>query len=237
MRLIPVALAATLALAACSPASDANEDPTPSPTDAAVVIDERPLEDQLIEAVRAVDIPRTEALLGAGADPNTDIGAGLTALHSAVATESPALVQALLDGGAETDAQTDSGETPLVRACLSDDLETIEVLLAAGADHAATGNDTFGSTCLHLAARYGHNDVLRALIAAGADVNQPNAVFGATPLSTAAFYGNVEALQILFASGADLDARSDDGTTALGWARAEGQVAAIEYLESLQAEE
>jgi ankyrin repeat protein len=48
--------------------------------------------------------------------------------------------------------------------------------------------DAEGATALHFAAFYGHSDVARALIAAGADVNARDGKFGATPAGWAIEY-------------------------------------------------
>ena len=65
------------------------------------------------------------------------------------------------------------------------------------------------------AARVGDLNTLRTLIAAGGDVNQPDAQFTATPLVWAALRGDVEAALILLDAGADPNARTSDRSTAL----------------------
>jgi surface polysaccharide O-acyltransferase-like enzyme len=65
------------------------------------------------------------------------------------------------------------------------------------------------------AARAGDIDALRALIAAGSDVNQPDAQFTATPLVWAALRGDVEAARVLLDAGAEPNARTADRSTAL----------------------
>lgn len=56
----------------------------------------------------------------------------------------------------------------LRRAAEQGDLEGVEAALAEGAD-LASADSTFGNTALHLAARRGHFDVVRLLLAKGAD--------------------------------------------------------------------
>ena len=60
----------------------------------------------------------------------------------------------------------------------------------------------------------GHMDVVRALLAAGADVNARNN-YGDTPLHEASCHGHMDVVRALLAAGADLGARNDDGYTPL----------------------
>ena len=62
-------------------------------------------------------------------------------------------------------------------------------------------DDQFGGTPLLLAIREGHTETVRALIAAGADVNARNED-GWTPLHIAALYGHTDVAKALIAAGA-----------------------------------
>ncbi len=72
-----------------------------------------------------------------------------------------------------------------------------------------------GLTALLLAVREGHPDVIKAFIAAGADINQPSAGDHTTPLLMATINGQYDAAMQLLAAGADANIASDAGATPL----------------------
>jgi ankyrin repeat protein len=72
-----------------------------------------------------------------------------------------------------------------------------------------------GMTPLLLAAREGHTDSVRALLAAGADVNQPSAGDGTTPLLIATINGQFDLAALLLAKGADPNAAAENGAAPL----------------------
>ena len=62
-------------------------------------------------------------------------------------------------------------------------------------------NDSIGYTPLYRASLNGHLEVVRALLAAGADVNKSDN-YGATPLSRALFYNHTQIADLLRDAGA-----------------------------------
>jgi ankyrin repeat protein len=84
----------------------------------------------------------------------------------------------------------------------------------------ASARDAYlGSTPLHFAAHRGLTDVVRALLAAGADVHALEAVSRTTPLHWAAEGGHLAIVDLLLARGAALEVRDDwHQLTPLGWA-------------------
>ena len=89
-----------------------------------------------------------------------------------------------------------------------------------------------GFTPLHIAA-FAHNaDAVRALIAAGADVNAlATASFApVTPLGTAANFGAVEVAKLLLEHGADTEKTSDSRHTPLSVASANGHTTLVDLL-------
>jgi ankyrin repeat protein len=141
-------------------------------------------------------------LLDQGASPNAVAGHGLTPLHFAMATQSPALTRLLLEHGAgkTIEARDEWGNTALLRAVgtpgprgePSD--EVLEALLAAGAD--VNGPSAKGNTPLHVAAYRGFTGTVRFLLAKGADPSRRNGA-GETPEALASKFGKVETVAVL----------------------------------------
>lgn len=78
-----------------------------------------------------------------------------------------------------------------------------------------------GETPLMRAAARGHEEVVRALLDAGADACAHRAD-GFTPLILAVFFGHEGVVRLLVERGADASARTGLGTTATRWAEARG---------------
>ena len=178
----------------------------------------------------------TERLLVAGADPNAAMPGHETALMTASRTGRPDVVRLLLDYGADATAQESTrGQDALMWAAARGNAEVIRLLVAAGADvHARsedptpkrsgsgtrpdrgdtafTGNMRF--TPLLFAVRAGQIDAVRALIDAGADLNDASEPDGYSALVIAAINAHWELGAELLENGADPDA-NEQGWTAL----------------------
>jgi len=72
-----------------------------------------------------------------------------------------------------------------------------------------------GMTALHYAIRDGHGDVVRSLLAAGADVNGVTDGDGSSPLVIATINGHYDLALYLLEQGADPNLASEDGVTPL----------------------
>jgi ankyrin repeat protein len=102
-------------------------------------------------------------------------------------------------------------------------------LLANAAQVTASDLGPDGTTPLQRAVFETNAAEVKRLLAAGADVKQPNA-YGVTPLSLAAETGNTAIIQMLLTAGADVESPTGDGQTALMSVARTGNVEAAALL-------
>ena len=190
-----------------------------------------------------------EALVDAGADPNAALPSGETPLMTASRTGSADAVRVLLTHGAEVNAREGShGQTALMWAVAQQHPAIVRELLEHGANIAdrsnvypkvisSSGNADpsgvyeiaqGGYTPLLFAARQGHLESARLLVAAGADVNAA-APMGTSTLVVAALSGHGALAAFLLEKGADPNA-ADAGYTALHAAVLRGDLELVKVL-------
>jgi ankyrin repeat protein len=180
-------------------------------------------------------VPTIVALLAAGADVNHRLPQGQTALMMAARGGHAAAVERLLAAGADVNAREERlGETALIWAAAEDHADVVTVLAARGADvnlrsKALTfPRQEFGDgksgrltvlpkgdwTPLMYAARQNSPAALRALAAAGADVNavDPDRM---TALLVAVINAHYDAAALLLELGADPNLADAAGMTPL----------------------
>lgn len=159
----------------------------------------------LHEAIRLKHLAIVQILLDNGADPNIQQDTGETPLVYAVYTGCPTAIRLLLTTGkADPNIQNTFGNTVLHRAINQRaSNEIFQMLLESGArvDIIGDGN----STPIHMAAREGFVDALRAFVLYGNvdSVDLRDDKSNQTPLHYAAINGEANAVKFLLANGAD----------------------------------
>lgn len=121
---------------------------------------------------------------------------------------------------------------PLIQAIHDGDVAVVISLLKQGANPNTL--DATEASALFLAAEKGHVEIVRALVAAGADVNLvPDEDFptmGASPLYAAAECGHVDVVRVLVSGGADVNFICGDLSTPLIRAADEGYAEIVRIL-------
>jgi len=134
--------------------------------------------------------------------------------------------------GIDVESRDKNQNTPLTNASAFGHIEIVESLLNHGARIDAKRND--GCTPLYFACRNGHFPVVNLLINRGANI-EAGRYNGYRPLHVAAMCGHLEIVKALIAKAADMNARSNDGSSALGYARRNNKPQAVAFLRSLGA--
>ena len=118
----------------------------------------------------------------------------------------------------------------LTRAFLNKSGKDFYNVLASTARPTIDVADSTGRTTLAWAARQGDEDVVKALLACGADPNHRDTV-GSTPLHMSVYASSPECLRLLLNANADVDIKNNDGDTALTMAaQVEDRIDLLELL-------
>ena len=161
--------------------------------------------------------PRTARWLVAhGADINVRDDAFVTPLMLAAALDDAPRAAALIAHGAYVDATGANSKTALMIAAQCGSTDILNLLLQHGANVAAT--DSYVGDPYNALFFAANRKIASALIAHGADVNAARPAVAGTDLGggTALMDARTPGVaEELLAHGARLDARSDDGTTAI----------------------
>jgi ankyrin repeat protein len=122
-----------------------------------------------------ITVEQIRKLIDDGIDINTRDATGITGLMMASMYSNPEIINTLIEAGASAtlNATTPFGSTALMFALLFNKIENALALIVAGANVNAQAID--GGTALHLASKKGSVAVVKALIAAGAKTEGPDA--------------------------------------------------------------
>src|SRR5438309_2739249 len=176
---------------------------------------------RLVDAAKNRDREAVRSLLQQHVDVNTPQADGATPLAWAAHWDDTETADLLIRAGANVNAANSYGVTPLSLACTNQNAAMVEKLLKAGAD--PNGVPT-GTPVLMTAARTGNVDIVKALLAHGADANAKESARGQTALMWAVAEKHPEVERLLIDHGADVHARSTSGFTPLLFAAQQGDV-------------
>jgi len=143
----------------------------------------------------------------------------------AVKQDDPRTVTALLKRGFDPDTVDPRGIHGLYTALQEGSLKVAEVLIDWPKTQVEWRNPQDESP-LMMASLKGYTELVRKLIARGADVNKP----GWAPLHYAATHGHLKIMELLLEEHAFIDAQSPNGTTPLMMAAHYGTPAAVKLL-------
>lgn len=185
----------------------------------------------LVAAARFGNVDSMRLLMAAGADTKArDTRTNL--LTAAYFGATPDVRDILKEAGVTVQSAADLKGAVLNRN--RGDIQIVRSLLGAGVDpNEAVPLNTLSLPTFFLAGRDGQVEVMRALVGAGVD---PNAIgprgWTALMLASSGDAPSVAAMQYLLDLGANVNARDEDGRTALDWALTRGQTEASAFLES-----
>lgn len=206
----------------------------------------------LFEAVSVSSVEIAKVLIEAGANVDTAEGEwGMPLFNMAVSTTEMKLMDLLLKhkcpfdkkdryGGTAIEEAAFSGDKEAYKKCLSlglkdpspfhtacglGDLDQVKKAIANGQD-VNERNPSWKNSALMFAASGQHLDVVKYLLANGADPNLEN-VIKEVPLHFAASMETPELVIALLDAGAKVNHKMDDGGTALDWAHADSVISVL----------
>lgn len=216
----------------------------------------------LMNAARNGDTEAVRKMLDLGAEVDQKTSKGKTALMLAAAGGFTETVKVLVDRGADVNARDNYDTTAIIAAATAGHPETAVTLLKYGADAtfkdssggSALSNATFfgntevvvsllnnmpdlpantGNELLLLCAGLGHEEIAKALLDKGVNVNA-RGVKERTALMAAAAFDKPELVKLLLEKGAEIDTSDEEGTTALKVAQNKGNHEIITLLRNAQ---
>lgn len=148
----------------------------------------------------------------------------LNDLEEAMIRHDPDAAINLIKRGVDVNTVDKQGDTLLIQAVKRDMPQLFDFLL----QHRARLNtrNSNGETALSIAAYHGHEQFVRRLVEAGAEVN----FFGWPPLSYAAYNGHTKIVDYLISRGAEVDGKTENGSTALFFAARFGHADTVKEL-------
>ncbi len=140
-----------------------------------------------------------------------------------IRNDSTAVIK-FLDRGVDVNTVDRDGDSLLTQAVRRDLPELFEYLMQKRA-RLNTRNRN-GETALSIAAFTGKLNFVKPLVEGGAEIN----LYGWSPLAYAAFNGHHDVVDYLLKHGAKVDAKSENGSTAIFYAARFGHVSVVKLL-------
>ncbi|KAG7328049.1 hypothetical protein KOW79_007993 [Hemibagrus wyckioides] len=140
-----------------------------------------------------------------------------TALHLAVITEQPLVVERLLKAGCDPMLVDNNGNTALHIACRTGSLACFALLTQKCSEFLSSILQTpnySGQKCLHVVAVHGFLSLVESLLYFGANINEQEQCNGRTALHLAVDMQNLELVKLLISKGADVNSLTYGGHSA-----------------------
>lgn len=180
------------------------------------------------------DAATAARLIATGVNVNVRDSYRRTPLHVATFAKQRDIITLLAKAGADLNTQERDRYDAVTIASVADDVETLRLLLKLGATAKAI-TSRYDGTALIAAAHLGHDEVVKALIAAGAPLDHINNL-GWTALIEAIVLGkggprHTETLRALVQAGANVNIADRNRVTPLQLARGRGYREMVSILE------
>ncbi|GFY79988.1 ankyrin repeat protein [Trichonephila inaurata madagascariensis] len=163
---------------------------------------------------------------------NVNLGKYNNPLGIAISHGYMELAEYLINKGANLDQQDSIGRTLLHKAAEDGNLAAVKFLIDRGARLDVL--DKWNDTPLHVAANVkvneGHTEVVDYLIRNGADINLTH---NYTPMHLAIIRGNLDMVKCLIDNNADLYVKRACDGTPLAYAKQQGQIEIVNYMDSI----
>ena len=188
----------------------------------------------LLAAAHKGNVAEIRKLLAAGNDANVRDGWGRTPVQVAAYGSHRDAIRALKAGGADMRAFDRQRYDVITISAVKDDATTMRLAIELGGDPKAT-TSPYDGTALIAAAHLGHDEVVRNLLDAGANVDHINNP-GWTALIEAVILGNggprhTECVRAILAAKANPNIADRQGATPLALAKTRGYTAMIALIE------
>ena len=150
-------------------------------------------------------------LLQRGADARIRTDTGRTTVHYAAEQGDKEMLIAFLDAGCPVDEMDDTKMTPLMCTVKTAQMDSWHLLVQRGADLHSRASG--GRTLAHIAAQFGHTEMLLAVLDAGCDADSPDDDM-LTPFMYAVERWHGDCVEVLLQHGANADRHWGGGRTA-----------------------